>query len=286
MGEDLGDSVQCIGPSPAAIVVCAGARGGTYSVSMAKRPSTKPPKLTRAEKKAARTERARSRRETWSSMRQAFTMTRKNDAKLIPLLVLAFVAVAGVIYLLAALLSGHYFLPIPIAVLFGLVAAMYLFSRRAQGAAYAQADGQPGAALYVLKNLRGNDWTTTEAVAGTAQLDAVHRLTGRPGVVLVGEGAPHRVKGLIAQEKRRLSRLVGDAPIYDVIVGSGEGETSLRKLNAHLIKLPRNLSKDQVSALNRRLAALGAARVPIPKGPMPAGAKMRNMQRTARRRSS
>lgn len=262
------------------------ARDGTYSVSMAKRPSTKPPKPTRAEKKAARAERSRSRRETWSSMRQAFTMTRKNDARLIPLLILTFVAVAAVIYLLGALLSGHYFLPIPIAVLFGLVATMYLFSRRAQGAAYAQADGRPGAALYVLKNLRGNDWTTTEAVAGTAQLDAIHRLTGRPGVVLVGEGAPHRVKGLIAQEKRRLSRLVGDAPIYDVIVGAGEGETSLRKLNAHLLKLPRNLSKDQVSALNRRLTALGTARAPLPKGPMPAGAKMRNVQRSVRRRSS
>ena len=252
---------------------------------MAKRPSTKPPKLTRAEKKAARAERARSRRETWSSMRQAFTMTRTNDAKLIPLLIVTFVGVAAVVYLLAALLSGHYVIPIPLAVLFGLIAAMYLFSRRAQGAAYAQADGQPGAALYVLKNLRGNDWSTTEAVAGTAQLDAVHRLTGRPGVVLVGEGAPHRVKGLIAQEKRRLSRLVGDAPIYDVIVGSGEGEISLRKLNAHLLKLPRNLNKDEVGALNRRLSALGATRMPVPKGPMPAGAKMRNVQRTVRRRS-
>ena len=253
---------------------------------MAKRPSTKPPKPTRAENKAARAERRRARRDQWRSMRQAFTMTRRNDKKLIPVLVGVLLAAAVVIYLLGALLSGHYFLPIPISILFGLVAALFVFSRRAQTAAYSQADGQPGAALYVLKNLRGNDWTTTEAVAGTAQLDAVHRLTGRPGVVLIGEGAPHRVKGLIAQEKRRLSRLVGDAPIYDVIVGSGDGETSLRKLNAHLIKLPRNLSKDQVYALNRRLTALGAVRPPLPKGPMPAGAKMRNVQRSARRRSS
>ena len=51
--------------------------------------------------------------------------------------------------------------------MFGLLAALFLFSRRAQAAAYSQADGQPGAALYVMKNLRG-DWTTTEAVAGTS----------------------------------------------------------------------------------------------------------------------
>ena len=263
-----------------------GTPGSAYPVSMAKRPSTKPPKPTRAEKKAARLERRTARREQWSSMRQAFTMTRRNDKKMLPIVVGAFVGIAVVIYLLAVLITGHDFFPIPIAIMFGLVGALYLFSRRAQAAAYAQADGQPGAALYVMKNLRGNDWTTTEAVAGTAQLDAIHRLTGRPGVILIGEGAPHRVKGLIAQEKRRLSRLVGDAPIYDVIVGSGEGETSLRKLNAHLVKLPRNLSKDQVSALNRRLSALGAVRPPLPKGPMPAGAKMRNVQRSVRRRSS
>jgi hypothetical protein len=172
-------------------------------------------------------------------------------------------------------------------VLFGFVGAMFLFSRRAQAAAYSQADGQPGAALYVLNNLRGGDWTTTEAVAATTQMDAIHRLTGRPGVVLIGEGAPHRVKGLIAQEKRRLSRVVGEkTPIYDVIVGSGDDETSLRKLNRQLVGLPRNLSKAEVAALNRRLAALGAARPPLPKGPMPAGAKMRNVQRSVRRRSS
>ena len=50
------------------------------------------------------------------------------------------------------------------------------------------------------------------------------------------------------------------------------------------MKLPRNLSKEQVVALDRRLAALGAQRTPIPQGPMPAGAKMRNVQRAARRR--
>ena len=252
---------------------------------MPKQPTTKRPKLTRAEKKAARTERRGARREQWRSIRQAFTLTRRNDSKLIPLLILGFLGTAALVYLLAYLITGRLFLVIPFAVLAGLVVAMFLFSRRAQNAAYSQADGQPGAALYVLKNVRG-DWTTTEAVATTAQFDAVHRLTGRPGVVLVGEGSPQRVKSLLAQEKRRLTRVIGDTPIYDVAVGSAAGEVALAKLNAHLLKLPRNLSKDQVAVLNRRLAALGAARVPLPQGPMPAGAKLRNVQRTARRRSS
>ncbi|MGX7680500.1 DUF4191 domain-containing protein [Jatrophihabitans sp. DSM 45814] len=250
--------------------------------SRSKKPSK--PKLSREEKKAARAVKRQTRRETFSSMRQAFSMTRKNDAKLIPLLVMAFVLGAAVGFLVLYLPTGKIYYGIVPAILLGVVAALFVFSRRAQSSAYSQAEGQPGAAAYVLGQLRG-DWRRTDAVAGTAQLDAVHRLLGRPGVVLVGEGAPHRVKPLLAQEKKRVARLAGDAPIYDIVVGRGEGEIPLGKLNAHIMKLPRNLSKEQVVALDRRLSALSASRTPLPQGPMPAGAKIRNMQRAARRRS-
>ncbi len=241
------------------------------------------PKVSRADKKAVRVARRQSRRDTFTQMRQAFTMTRKNDAKLVPYLVLAFVVVAAVVYVALLFAFSSVWLPILPAILLGVLAALFLFSRRAQSSAYSQAEGQPGAAAYVLGQLRG-DWHKTDAVAGTTQLDAVHRLLGRPGVVLIGEGAPHRVKPLLAQEKKRVARLAGDAPIYDIVIGRGEGEVPLGKLNTHLMKLPRNLSKEQVVALDRRLSALGAQRTPLPRGPMPAGVKMRSVQRAARRR--
>jgi hypothetical protein len=240
-------------------------------------------KLSRAEKKAARTQRRQSRRDSFKQMRQAFTLTRKNDARLVPYLIIAFVLASATLYLLAFLITSSVWLPILPAIMLGLLAAMFLFSRRAQSSAYRQAEGQAGAAAYVLGQLRG-DWRKTDAVAGTPQLDAVHRLLGRPGVVLIGEGAPQRVKPLLAQEKKRVARLAGDAPIYDVVVGRGEGEVPLAKLNTHLMKLPRNLSKAQVAALDRRLSALGAQRAPLPQGPMPGGVKMRSVQRAARRR--
>ncbi|HEY0168951.1 MAG TPA: DUF4191 domain-containing protein [Jatrophihabitans sp.] len=240
-------------------------------------------KLSRAEKKAARLVRKQRRRDSFKQMRQAFTLTRKNDARLVPYLVLAFVLTAVPLYLLVVFITDSVWLPILPALMLGLLAAMFLFSRRAQSSAYSQAEGQAGAAAYVLGQLRG-DWRKTDAVAGTPQLDAVHRLLGRPGVVLIGEGAPQRVKPLLAQEKKRVARLAGDAPIYDVVVGRGEGEVPLAKLNTHLMKLPRNLSKEQVVALDRRLSALGAQRAPLPQGPMPGGVKMRSVQRAARRR--
>ena len=144
---------------------------------------------------------------------------------------------------------------------------------------YSKAEGQPGAAGWALDNLRGQ-WRVTPGVAGTTHLDAVHRMVGRPGIVLVGEGAPHRVRGLIAQEKKKIARVAGDTPIYDVIVGTGEGDLRLAKLNRYLIKLPANLSKQEVSVLDKKLAALSNSRMPMPQGPMPQGAKMRNVQRT------
>jgi hypothetical protein len=213
---------------------------------------------------------------------QAYSLTRQNDPRLPWYLLGAFLAVAVVIEVIA-ILFGHPYIYLPIAVLLGLLAALVLFGRRAQGSAFRQAEGQPGAAAWALENMRGN-WQVTPGVAGTPQFDAVHRVLGRPGIVLVGEGAPNRVRGLLAQEKKKVARVVGDTPIYDVIVGDDEGQVPLRRLGAHVMKLPRNLSGAEVNALNRRMSALGGQKMPVPGGPLPGGRQMSVSQRQVRRR--
>jgi hypothetical protein len=241
-------------------------------------------KPTRAEKKQARVAKKQARRATWANMWQAFTLTRKQDPKFLPYVILFGVVAAAALYLIVFFLTDSPYYPIPFAVFGFLIVGMLIFSQRAQGAMYRQAEGQPGAAGWLLQQRLKGDWRLTQAIAGTTQLDVVHRLVGRPGIVLVGEGAPHRVRGLIAQEKKKIARVAGDTPIYDVIVGTGEGDLRLGKLNRYLVKLPNNLSKQEVAALDKRLAALGGPRPPLPQGPMPQGAKMRNVQRTVRRR--
>ncbi len=220
-----------------------------------------------------------------SNLSQAFTLTRQNDPKFLPVLIIAVVVTLAVVYVAGFLLSDSVWIPIPIAVILAVLVGMLYFSRRAQSSMFAQAEGQAGAAGWMLSQQLRGDWRLTQAVAGTAQLDAIHRLVGRPGVVLVGEGAPHRVRGLLAQEKKRTARVVGETPIYDIVIGTEDGDVQLSKLNRYLLKLPANLSKEQVGTLEKRLAALGGARAALPKGPMPQGAKMRNVQRTVRRRS-
>ena len=213
---------------------------------------------------------------------QAYSLTRRNDPKLPWILLITFVLTFTVVELLG-ILFGSPFLFLPLALVMALLITLIVFGRRAQGTAYKQVEGQPGAAAWVLDGMRGN-WKVDSGVAGTPQLDAVHRVVGRPGVILVAEGSPNRVRGLLAQEKKRLARVVGDTPIYDVTIGDGEGQVPLRKLSQHVMKLPRNLSAADVNALNRRIAALGGQRMPVPGGPLPGGRTMSLSSRQVRRR--
>lgn len=227
----------------------------------------------RAEKKARR-----------GQIFQAFKMQRKEDKLLIPWMLGSFLLVAGLVFGLGWLLEIPWVM-LPLGIMAGVLAAVIIFGRRVQKSVFTKADGQPGAAQWALDNMRGN-WRVTPGVAATTQADFVHRVLGAPGVILVAEGAPHRIKGLLAQEKKRIARLVGDVPIYDLTVGNDEGQVALSKLQKHLMKLPRNLKGKQVDALEAKLAALGKKGVgpAMPKGPMPQGAKMRNVQRAMRRR--
>lgn len=234
-----------------------------------------------AKKQAAQAKRAESRARR-RQIYEAFKMQRREDKWLLPWMVgvilLAVVVISGL-----GVIWGLQWVLLPFAIGVGLLLAVLVFGRRVQRSVYAKVDGQPGAAAWALENLRGR-WLVTPTVAGTSQLDAVHRVIGRPGVVLVAEGAPHRVKALLAQEKKRVSRLIGDTPIYDVLVGTDDGQVPLRRLQRHIVKLPRNITTKQMDSLESKLAALGGRGAALPKGPMPQGAKMRNVQRAARRR--
>lgn len=213
---------------------------------------------------------------------EAFKTQRREDKLLIPWMAGAFLLPIAVVFVIGLFFDMQWIL-LPIGVALGALAAVSIFGRRVQRNVYSKADGQPGAAGWALDNMRGA-WRVTAGVAGTTHLDAVHRVIGRPGIIFVAEGAPHRVKSLLAQEKKRMARVAGTTPIYDIIVGNEEGQIPLNKLQRHIMKLPRNITRDQMDTIEAKLAALGSRAAALPKGPMPAGAKMRSVQRTVRRR--
>lgn len=158
--------------------------------------------------------------------------------------------------------------------MFGLLAALIIFGRRAQRAAYNQMDGQPGAAAAALRMLK-RGWKTEPAVAFNRQQDVVHRVVGPPGIVLIGEGNPHRLRQLMSAERRKHERVVADTPIHEIVCGNGEGQVPLPKLVRHVSKLGRQVKPAEMTDILNRLKALDANRsnIPLPKGPMPTSMK-------------
>jgi hypothetical protein len=240
-------------------------------------------KAAKAEAKATRKAASKQRR---AQLWQAFQMQRKEDTRLLPYMVGAFLLVVAISVAVGLWIGGFTaVLFIVFGIVLGILVAFIIFGRRTQKNVYRKAEGQAGAAAWALENMRGQ-WRVKSAVAATGHLDAVHRVIGRPGVIFVGEGSAARVKPLLAQEKKRTARLIGDIPIYDVVIGNADGEVPLSKLERHLSKLPANISVKQMDALESKLAALGSRLGPaaMPKGPLPPQAKMRGVQRAARRR--
>ena len=207
-------------------------------------------------------------------IRLAYTMTKRVDPK-IGLITAGIGIGTFAVLLVIGFVLGH---PIYLGILgfvLGVLATVIIFGRRAEKAAFGQMEGQPGAAAAVLNNIK-RGWVITPVVAATRQQDAIHRAVGRPGIVLVAEGNVNRLRPMLAEEKRRMNRMIGNVPVIDIIVGDGEGQVPLKKLHMHLTKMPRTLPAAQVTQINDRLRAMGdmMSNAPIPKGPLPKSARM------------
>lgn len=206
-----------------------------------------------------------------AQIRATYRMTKKADRKLPLVLLGTFVGVLAIFVLL-----GLVFIPWFMwftGVLTATLATLLVFGRRAERAAYSQIAGQPGAAAAVLNSLR-RGWTVTPAIALNKNQDLVHRATGRPGVVLIAEGSTGGARALLAQEKKRMSRIAPDVPVHEFLVGDGDGRIPLTKLQRTIMKLPRLIKPAQAAQVERRLKAMGGVSMPVPKGPLPKGARM------------
>lgn len=204
------------------------------------------------------------------TMWSIFQMTRRNDRAALPLMLLSLLGPIALVTVLAIVLRQDplfFVLWIISGVLIGLMLMMMVLTWRAEKIAFAQIEGRPGAVGAVLKNgLRGN-WTTSEmpvAVNPRTQ-DAIYRAVGKPGVVLIAEGPRERVARLLADEQRKVKRIVPNVPIHVVEIGP-DSATPLRRLTRTMRRLKRTLSRAEVMAVANRLTSLGQANLPIPKG--------------------
>lgn len=202
-------------------------------------------------------------------------LVNQQNRKALPIMFGSAAAIIVVCVIVAVVL--HQWWLIAFGVLLGLLVVAILFGRFAQAAQYSAIKGQPGAAAAVLQSMRGN-WTVTPAVNANRSMDVVHRVVGRAGVVLIGEGVPARVAGLLANERKKTARVAHDVPIYEFQVGDEEGQIPVSKLQKKIFRLPRALKPAAVSDLNYRLRALQPT-LQMPKGPLPRNVRQPKMPR-------
>jgi hypothetical protein len=203
----------------------------------------------------------------------AYKLTQKSDPTVGLVLAGIFLGIVA-LAVLGGFLVGPLVVWIPLGVALGFLAATLVFGRKVEKAAYSQIEGQAGAAASALQTLR-RGWNVTPAVAVTKNADIVHRVVGRPGIILVGEGQASRVKNLLTAEAKKHNRVAGGAPVTQIVAGQGEGEIDIRKLTKYVMKLPAVLQPSEITDLLQRLKALDAVRpqVPMPKGPVPSSLK-------------
>jgi hypothetical protein len=160
------------------------------------------------------------------------------------------------------------FITLPVAFL----AAFFLFTRYANTAAFASIQGQLGAGASVLMSIK-RGFVTTPAVNVNRDQDMVHRVSGKAGIILVGEGG-FGVKSLMQDEKRKMERFLSGVPVTEVMVGENSGQVSIKKLHKYLKKLPKKLNTAQLREVRARLRSVGGLNLPMPKGPMPTNVRM------------
>jgi hypothetical protein len=202
---------------------------------------------------------------------QVYKLTAKADKNFVPLGVLAFVgplAIGVVVILLFFMDSAlSIFLWSVSVLLFSVLMSLSVLSRRAERAAFMRISGQPGAVAAVIGSTLKRGYSTSEmpVAVDPKSRDAVYRAVGRAGVVLIAEGSSARLRQIVEDEKRKVSRAIPGVTVWVISVNDQPESVPLYRLTKAIYKLKRTLSRAEISVVNKRLAGLGM-NIPIPKG--------------------
>lgn len=202
---------------------------------------------------------------------QVYKLTAKSDRNFVPLGILAFVGplAIGVVVILLFFMDSplSIFLWSVSIVLFSILSSLGVLSRRAERAAFMRISGQPGAVAAVISSTLKRGYSTSEmpVAVDPKSRDAVYRAVGRAGVVLIAEGSSARLRQIVEDEKRKVSRAIPGVTVSVIQVNDQPDSVPLYRLTKAIYKLKKSLSRAEISVVNKRLAGLGL-NIPIPKG--------------------
>jgi hypothetical protein len=109
---------------------------------------------------------------------------------------------------------------------------------------------------------------TNQPVAVNARTkDLVFRIVGPAGVVLLGEGAKTSTQQLLEDERRKVQRVASGVTVHTFYSSEDGQGVPLAVLHKKVSKLKRTLTKNEIRAVQNRLAAMDSrGGLPIPKG--------------------
>lgn len=202
-----------------------------------------------------------------------YKITAKNDPTSVWLAALGVLSAIGVGFLVglitAPIGSFSFWLWIVTGSTTGLLVGMVVMSKRAERNAYIQIEGQAGAVGAVLDSQIRRRWKaqSTPVAVNAKTREAVYRMIGPAGVVLIGEGASARVTQMLEDESRKVSRSVPGVTVHKLRVHVDNGGIRLHALLKNVYKLKKSINRSEVTAVSNRLSALaGNGALPIPKG--------------------
>lgn len=203
-------------------------------------------------------------------MVQIYHNTKQYDRNLPLILVLCFVAPIALAIVAALVFNNSIFgwIVWPLTgILVGLLIAMIVLGRRAESVAYGQLEGRAGAVGAVINGALRRSWRGSEVpIAMTKQQDALYRVVGRGGVVLIAEGSKSRSQQLANREMIKLRQALRGVQITTLYVGADEGGIPLNKLSRTLTKMKPALNRREITDVYNRLSSLKSDPIGIPKG--------------------
>lgn len=208
-----------------------------------------------------------------AQLKQVFKITKEYDSNL-TLKLIAIALGVLVLFLLLGFLLNNWITWLLIGIPFAVVAAFFYLSRRAEKAAFARIEDQPGATGAALSSLR-RGWIVEDQPVqiDPRSRDLVFRAVGRPGVVLVTEGSTGRVKKLVDKERRRVGPRIQNVPIHVINAGTKPDQVPLRLVAKQMKKLDKKLTRAEISQVHKRISTLPNNTLSIPKGVDPMRAR-------------
>ena len=206
------------------------------------------------------------------------------DPKAVPLAIFIGVTAFVIITLLGVFISAGAFLGIVIWVVLGIVtgylSALLTLTRRANTAIFTKYANEPGRISLTVGTLTRRVYKgTNQPVAVNARTrDMVFRIVGPAGVVLLGEGIKNSTQQLLEDERRKVQRVASGVTVHTFFSSEDGQGVPLATLHKKVTKLKRTLTKNEIRAVQNRLAAMDSrGGLPIPKGIDPT--KMRPSKR-------